>query len=57
MTEELSKLEQTLGHQRFQQGHFQEAAAMFKEFSTSNQLADFLTLAAYERLVQQRSRL
>lgn len=57
MEEELSKLRQKLGSKRFDGGHFKEAAKMFHDFSTSERLADFLTLAAYERLVQQNSRM
>lgn len=55
MEEEMGKLRQKLGNQRYQRGHFKEASKMFYDFSTSKQLADFLTLAAYERLVQQKS--
>ena len=57
MEEEMQKLKQKLGDQRYQQGHYKEASKMFHDFSTSKQLADFLTLAAYERLVQQKSRM
>ena len=57
MDEELAKLRQTLGAQRFDGGHFAEARSLFYNFSTSKKLADFLTLAAYDRLVQNSSRL
>lgn len=57
MEEELAKLCNKLGDQRFNGGHFKEASKMFYNFSTAETLADFLTLAAYERLVQQSSRL
>ena len=57
MDEELEKLRGQLGPQRFDGGHFAEARALFYNFSTSKQLADFLTLAAYDRLVQQSSRM
>lgn len=57
MKEELGKLRQKLGAERYSKGHFEEAAKMFHDFSTSDKLADFLTLAAYERLVQQQSRM
>lgn len=55
--EELAKLRTQLGPERFDGGHFAEASKLFHNFSTGKQLADFLTLAAYERLVQQSSRL
>jgi malate synthase len=57
MDEELAQLRQKLGAQRFDGGHFAEASKMFYQFSTSAKLADFLTNAAYERLVQVDSRL
>ena len=55
--EELSKLRDQLGADRYDRGHFNEAAKMFFTFSTSDELADFLTLPAYERLVQSEARM
>jgi len=57
MDEELAQLRQKLGAQRFDGGNIAEASKMFYQFSTSAKLADFLTNAAYERLVQVDSRL
>ena len=42
-----------VGPARFESGNFVEASEMFGHFSTSPELADFLTLAAYDVLVQK----
>ncbi|KAK9813021.1 hypothetical protein WJX72_007639 [[Myrmecia] bisecta] len=52
MREELAKVRDEVGAQRFASGHFAEAAKLFERFSTADELADFLTLPAYEYLVQ-----
>ena len=61
MDEEMVKLRQERGDARYYGGHFEEARGLFVRFSTSPELADFLTLAAYEYIVvvpmAQRSRL
>ena len=61
MDEEMIKLRQERGDARYYGGHFEEARGLFARFSTSPELADFLTLAAYEYIVvvpmAQRSRL
>lgn len=44
-----------LGESRWSRGHFPEAIKLFHEFSTSAQLADFLTIAAYDAVVAQDS--
>ena len=36
-------------------GKYDEAVELFRRFSTSRELADFLTIAAYERLVAEES--
>lgn len=40
-----------VGEQRFSTGNFIEAAQMFGDFATAPELADFLTLAAYDVIV------
>lgn len=42
-----------VGAERFDGGNFVEAADMFGHFSTAPELADFLTLAAYDIIVQK----
>ena len=37
-----------LGEARWGRGHFEEAISLFHRFSTSTELADFLTIAAYD---------
>jgi len=44
-----------LGESRWNRGHFPEAIKLFHEFSTSNELADFLTIAAYDAVVEKDS--
>ena len=41
------------GEAAWRGGKFDEAVDLFRRFSTSRELADFLTLAAYERLVAE----
>jgi len=41
-----------VGAARFDQGRFEEARALFVRVATSPTLEDFLTLPAYEILVQ-----
>lgn len=62
LDEEMAKLRDEKGADRFYGGHFEEARGLFARFSTSPELADFLTLGAYDYIVepapkQQRSRL
>ena len=51
--EELDKVRQEVGSARFATGHYVEAAALFKEMINARELPDFLTLPAYEILVQE----
>jgi len=50
LAEEMTKLEAELGPERVRTGRFDEARQLFDELSTASELADFLTLGAYERL-------
>lgn len=51
--EELDGLRQQVGSARFATGHYLEAGAMFKQMIRSRELPDFLTLPAYDALVQE----
>ena len=42
-----------VGEERFTSGNFLEAATMFGDFATAPELADFLTLAAYDVILQE----
>jgi len=46
--EEMEKIRGEVGDERFTKGKYLEAAHLFDEFTASPQLAEFLTLAAYE---------
>ena len=49
--EEMDKLRQEKGDKRYFGGHFEEARGLFSRFSTSEELSDFLTNAAYDYVV------
>jgi malate synthase len=49
--EEMAALRGSLGEARFDGGRFGEARRLFEELATADELADFLTLPAYEVLV------
>ena len=49
--EEMAKLREQKGDQRYFGGHFEEARGLFSRFSTSEDLSDFLTIAAYDYVV------
>ncbi len=53
LDEEMKGLEESLGRDRFLSGRFDDARALFEELSTSAELADFLTLPAYEVLLEK----
>ncbi len=42
-----------MGAARFDGGNFKQAAAMFAELATAPELADFLTLPAYDVIVKK----
>jgi malate synthase len=48
--EELRKIRESLGPAAYDAGQFELAAELFDRLSTSTELADFLTLPAYEHL-------
>jgi len=50
MGEELAKIKETIGEERFAQGNFEKAARLFDEIIANQELEEFLTLRAYEHL-------
>ncbi len=48
--EELAKIRDAIGAERYDSGKFDEAAKLFDDFVANDELAEFLTLAAYEQL-------
>jgi malate synthase len=50
LQEELAKFRSELGEERWRASRFELAARLFEQLTTGSELADFLTLAAYEHL-------
>lgn len=50
LNEELAKLEDTLGKERFMSGRFADASELFAHMTLSEQFADFLTIPGYQLL-------
>jgi malate synthase len=48
--EELDKLKEAVGAQAFEQGRFQQAAALFEQVALSPEFIEFLTLPAYGQI-------
>jgi malate synthase len=48
--EELEKIRATIGQERFSEGRFKDAQALFEEVALGDDFVEFLTLPAYERL-------
>ncbi|MFI5299630.1 MAG: malate synthase A [Polyangiales bacterium] len=55
--EELARIRGELGEARFEKGQFPRARAIFEALSTAPEFQDFLTLPAYEALLEGESRL
>ena len=51
LKEELARLRDTLGAQRYEGGRFAEACSLFDRMSTSQEFNEFLTLPAYDELL------
>jgi len=49
--EEMDALRISLGEARFASGRFEEARRLFEDLATADELADFLTIPAYEMLI------
>ena len=56
MADEMAALQRQLGAPRWQDGNFEAAIALFRTWSLADTLADFLTLAAYEQIVEPAAR-
>ncbi|GAX89038.1 malate synthase A [Effusibacillus lacus] len=50
LQEELQKIRNTIGEERYNAGKFEQATQLFRQMSTSKEYAEFLTLPAYEFL-------
>jgi malate synthase len=50
LDEEMAKVRQTVGEERFGAGRFEEAATLFRDLVLAEEFAEFLTLPAYERV-------
>ena len=50
LAEEMQNIRAEVGDERFDMGRYTEAADLLDEFTTSAELAEFLTLAGYEQL-------
>jgi malate synthase len=50
MAEEMEKIKAALGEEHYRQGNYVRAAELFDEIIADDQLADFLTLKAYDHL-------
>ena len=48
--EELAKIRETVGEEAFAQGGWDDATALYREMALSDDMSDFLTLPAYERM-------
>ncbi len=50
--EELARIRSHFGEEAWRRGRFERAAALFDALATSRDLADFLTIPAYEELIE-----
>ena len=55
LREEMEKLESAMSVTQYNQGHYTEAAEIFKKTATSVDFVDFLTLPAYRQLLKYQS--
>jgi malate synthase len=53
VAEELDKTKAMVGEARFNAGRYQDAAKLFQDLIEQPEFAEFLTLSAYDRLVQE----
>ncbi len=53
LAEELDKTKAMVGEARFNAGRYQDAAKLFQDLIEQPEFAEFLTLSAYDRLVQE----
>ena len=50
LDEEMAKIAQTVGEERFAAGRYTEAAALLRDLVLADEFVEFLTLPAYERV-------
>ena len=48
--EEMDRIYEEVGQQSFEQGHFDQAARLFREIIEQDELEEFLTIRAYSDL-------
>jgi malate synthase len=53
LNEEMRSLRQALGEERWNNGHFERAIMLFGEMVTAGECPDFLTLPAYDFLIDR----
>ncbi|MEJ2507942.1 MAG: malate synthase A, partial [Gammaproteobacteria bacterium] len=52
LDEEMQVVRDEVGAERFDSGHFQQARDVFEHLCLDREFAEFLTLPAYERLLE-----
>jgi malate synthase len=50
LAEEIEVVKQEIGEERYQNGRFEEAASLMARLTTSDELANFLTIPGYDYL-------
>ena len=50
IAEEIDEIQHSMGEQRFGEGRWDDARALFTEMALAEEFADFLTLPAYEKM-------
>lgn len=55
LEDEMNKLRETLGDERWTSGHFDEAIKIFDDMATAEECEEFLTLPAYKLLVSHEN--
>ena len=56
LPEELARIRTEVGDARYASGRFDEAAALFARLSLAERFEEFLTLPAYDRLLEHEQR-
>jgi malate synthase len=55
LEDEMKKLREALGEERWTNGHFEEAIKLFSEMTKAKECEEFLTLPAYQQILQQEA--
>lgn len=53
LDQEMAKIEQSVGGEVYASGRYDQAAVLFRDLIQADLLAEFLTLPAYDQIVQQ----